>query len=318
LTPVSKIGLVLGGGGVTGAAYQIATLLAIEAATGWSPDRADVVVGTSGGSVVASMIRGNGLNIATVVGPATGLHEYAARLRSHLFRRAWPRRLGSWARHGLLRGIRHPGVSLVLGGPAPFRADGIAEWITTDFYGNSDWPARPTLVVAYDLAKGHRVVFGSEEAPDVTLADAVAASCAVPLVYQPHLIDGRAYLDGGISSGTSADLVLGNPDPLDLVIVAAPMALSTPRPNRRFYEPLLDRAGSDALADELERITALWPHCETLVLTPSEAELEVMRGNPMSPENAIPSFFHSLRSLRSTLAAPEVWEVLERHLLVKA
>ena len=50
------------------------------------------------------------------------------------------------------------------------------------------------------------------------------------------------------------------------------------------------------------------------MLTPSAAELGDMRANPMSPELAIPSFFHTLRSLRSGLAAPEVWEVLERHL----
>jgi len=315
---VSKIGLVLGGGGVTGAAYQIATLLALEAATGWNPDDADVVVGTSGGAVVTAMVRSHRLSIDAVVGEADGMHDYAARLRSLLYRRAWPRKLGSWARHGLLRGIRHPGVSFTLGGPAPFRVDGIVEWIEGAYQGDDGWPQRPTLIVAYDLKAGHLVAFGTEEAPEASIADAVAASCAVPLVYQPHLINGRMYLDGGVASGTSADLVLGSPVPLDLVLVVAPMALPEARDNRRFYEPLLDRAGRAALDEELERITALWPHCETLVLTPSAAEIGDMRANPMSPEQAIPSFFHTLRSLRSGLATPEVWEVLERHLLSRA
>jgi NTE family protein len=315
---VSKIGLVLGGGGVTGAAHQIATLLAIEAATGWNPDDADVVVGTSGGAVVAAMVRGHRLSIDAVVGEAEGMHDYVSRLRSLLYRRAWPRKLGSWARHGLLRGVRKPGVTFMLGGPAPFRVDGIVEWIRDNYQGENDWPKRPTLIVAYDLKGGHHVAFGSEEAPLASMADAVAASCAVPLVYQPHPIGGRLYLDGGVVSGTSADLVLGSPVPLDLVMVVAPMALPEARENRRFYEPLLDRAGRAALDEELERITALWPHCETLVLTPSGNELGDMRANPMSPEHAIPSFFHTLRSLRSRLAAPEVWEVLERHLLRRA
>ncbi|MDH3730000.1 MAG: patatin-like phospholipase family protein [Acidimicrobiia bacterium] len=312
---MSKIGLVLGGGGVTGAAHQIATLLAIEAATGWNSDDAEVVIGTSGGAVVSAMVRGPGLSIDVVVGEAEGVHDYAARLRSILFRRGWPRHLRSWARHGLLRGIRHPGLNFALGVPAPFRVDGIADWIEADFQPKTPWPAKPTVIVTYDLERGHRVAFGTEEAPDASLADAVAASCAVPLVYQPHLINGRLHLDGGVASGTSADLVLGNPDPLDLVIVIAPMALPQARPNRHFYEPLIDRAGSAALDDELERITSIWPHCETLVLTPSPTELEEMRDNPMSPDGAIPSFFHTLRSLRSGLAAPEVWGVLQRHLL---
>ena len=146
----------------------------------------------------------------------------------------------------------------------------------------------------------------------------MAASCAVPLVYQPHIIGDRPYLDGGVATGTSADLVLGNPEPLDLVIVVAPMALPTLRRDRRFYEGILDRAGREALDEEIERVTSLWPHCETLVLTPSESELEDMRANPMSPDNAIPSFFHTLRSLRSGLATPAVWDVFERHLLPQA
>lgn len=315
---MSKIGLVLGGGGVTGAAHQIATLLAIEAVTGWNASDAEVVIGTSGGAVVTAMVRGPGLSIETVVGESEGIHDYSERLRSILFRRGWPRHLRSWGRHGLLRGIRHPGLSFALGGPAPFRVDGIAEWAESDFQGATPWPTRPTVIVAYDLERGHHVAFGTEEAPDASLADAVAASCAVPLVYQPHPIGGRLYLDGGVASGTSADLVLGNPDPLDLVIVVAPMALPHARPNRHFYEPLIDRAGSAALEEELERVAAIWPHCETLVLIPSDHELEEMRANPMSPDGAIPSFFHTLRSLRSGLADPQVWSVLERHLLRRA
>ncbi len=41
---------------------------------------------------------------------------------------------------------------------------------------------------------------------------------------QPYEIDGRYYVDGGVVSGTHADLLLGNAEPLDLVLVLAPMA----------------------------------------------------------------------------------------------
>ena len=53
---MTSVGLVLGGGGVTGAAYEMAALMAIELATGWSPNDADVVIGTSAGSFVASLL----------------------------------------------------------------------------------------------------------------------------------------------------------------------------------------------------------------------------------------------------------------------
>ena len=52
-----RVGLVLGGGGVTGLAYHAAALAAIEHDLGWDPRAADVVVGTSAGSIVAAMLR---------------------------------------------------------------------------------------------------------------------------------------------------------------------------------------------------------------------------------------------------------------------
>jgi len=52
-----RIGLVLGGGGVVGAAYHAGALTALEYDLGWDPRSADVIVGTSAGSVVGSLLR---------------------------------------------------------------------------------------------------------------------------------------------------------------------------------------------------------------------------------------------------------------------
>lgn len=311
---MSKVGLVLGGGGVTGAAYQFGGLLALEMATGWDSSDADVVVGTSGGAVAASLVRGHGLSVAALVGDAEGPHDFTKRLSSYLYRRSAPRRLGAWVRHGLIGGIRRPGVKFVLGGPAPFTAGGIADWVSHDL-GNYDhaWPERPTVIVAYDLAAGHRVAFGTEDAPYATIPDAVAASCAVPLIYQPHEIDGRLYVDGGVASGTHADLVLGASEPLDLMIVIAPMAAED-RPGRRFYEGVFDRAGRQALEEELALVRAQWPDTEILVFVPDADTLKLLRPNPLSPQASVPGFLASLRSFRAELASPAVWPVLERHL----
>lgn len=56
------------------------------------------------------------------------------------------------------------------------------------------------------------------------LATAVAASCAIPGYFRPVVINGEAYVDGGVHSGTNADLVsrLG----LGLLIVSSPMSAS--------------------------------------------------------------------------------------------
>jgi NTE family protein len=52
------IGLVLGGGGVVGQAYHAGVLAALEHDLGWDPRTADVVVGTSAGSITGTLLRG--------------------------------------------------------------------------------------------------------------------------------------------------------------------------------------------------------------------------------------------------------------------
>ena len=56
--------------------------------------------------------------------------------------------------------------------------------------------------------------------PPAELADAVAASCAIPGFYHPVEIDGRRYVDGGIYSTSNLDIV--RDEQLDLVICLNP------------------------------------------------------------------------------------------------
>jgi NTE family protein len=65
---------------------------------------------------------------------------------------------------------------------------------------------RRLRIVAVDRVTGRRVVFGAPGAPDVTLPDAVAASCAIPAVFSPVRIAGREYVDGGVWSVTNIDV----------------------------------------------------------------------------------------------------------------
>ncbi len=314
---MSRVGLVLGGGGITGASYHLAALLAINMATGWHPNEAEVIVGTSAGSFVASTVRAGDLSIDSIVRPHEGREQVAERINNQIYQRQRPAGIVRWVRRGLLPSLRKPGVTMLLGSPAIHHAGGIADWVeeqTGEISGR--WPERATVIVAYDIAGGHRVAFGTESAPDVSLKDAVAASSAVPVVFSPYEIDGRHYVDGGVVSGTHADLVLGNNDPLDLVLILAPMAAVEPRDGARFYEGVFDRVGRTALDQELQTIATAWPECDVLVLRPSPMTLEVMRPNPMDPAAAVPTFVRTLASLRNKLAKPEVWSILDRHLNV--
>ncbi len=313
---MSSVGLVLGGGGITGASYHLGVLLAVELATGWHPRQADVIVGTSCGAAVAAIVRGGALSIDALLGDTPAPRDWTDHLRKHLYPRARPRGLARWARHGLVPGLRRPGWSLVLGSPAPYHTRGIGDWVE-ELIGDAahGWPELPTVIVGYDLEARHRVAFGTEASPDVALRVAVSASCAVPLVYEPLFIDGRPYLDGGVASGTSADLLLAAPEPLDLVLVVAPMAADRPRRRAPFYERMLDDAGSTALATELDHIRSEWPDTEIVVLRPDDEVLRTLRPNPLSVEASMPGFLKTLRSMRTELARAEVWDVLERHLV---
>jgi NTE family protein len=69
-----------------------------------------------------------------------------------------------------------------------------------------DWPER-FVCTAVDAATGEFVRW--DRAAGVDLARAVASSCAVPGIFPPITIGGRRYMDGGMRSGTNADLAAG-------------------------------------------------------------------------------------------------------------
>ncbi len=312
---MSAVGIVLGGGGVTGAAYELGVLMAVELATGWNPNQAEVVVGTSAGAWVASLLRNDRLDLASLVLPTDDRAAVARRIRERLFTRRPGVKVGAWLRHGILPGVRNPGLTLLLGCPAPYDTSGLRNWVAEELGpAAEEWPGRPTLIVAYDVAAKHRTAFGTLEAPEVALADAVAASTAIPLVFRPWRIGGRSYVDGGVVSGTHADLVLGSPRALDLVLIIAPMAAKEDRPGAFMPERLLDRVGCRSLDEEIRLIREAWPQAEILTLRPSPAVLASMRPNPLDPDLAVPAFIRTMLVMRRTLAQSNNWTLLRRHL----
>jgi len=315
---VRRVGLVLGGGGITGAAYEMAALMAIELATGWDPNHADVLVGTSSGAFVGSLVRHDALTLDSLVMPEDERGDVARRIRSHVYTRGRGPGIAKWLRHGIVPGMRRPGLTMLLGTPAPYHAAGLADWVTAHIGEEAarSWPEKPTAIVAYDVRKSIRVPFGTANAPVVGMADAVAASSAVPLFFAPYEIDGDLYVDGGVVSGTNADLVLANPEPLDFVLVIAPMAATVQRRRARFHEAMFDRVGLRALKAELQTIADRWPECEVLVLSPSPSVQNAMRPNPMSSARAVATFMRTLIAMKRTLGQPEVWEPLRRHVAV--
>ena len=208
--------LVLGGGGITGIAWEIGVLAGLAEA-GTDLSGADLVVGTSAGSVVGAQLT-SGAGLEAMYGrqlePPTA--EKVARMtRSNLARYGWAmivsrgrdvefrRRVGALALAAEKAGLTPPEQE---------RLDVIGARLA-----GAGWPQRDLRITAVDAGTGDFRVFDRDAG--VPLLHAVAASCAVPGVYPPVTIDGRRYVDGGMRSAANADLAQG----YDRLVVLAPI-----------------------------------------------------------------------------------------------
>jgi NTE family protein len=193
--------LVLGAGGVTGVAWELGVLAGLADA-GIDLSAADLYIGSSAGSVVATMVT-SGVSLdelyAGQLVPPTG--EPTARLGiGNILRWAWA---GVGTRDA--RKIRARIGALALRAttmPEAERREVIAHRLPAN-----DWPRQRLLVTAIDAVSGEFVVF--ERDSGVSLVDAVGASCAVPGVWPPVTINGRRYIDGGVRSPANLDLASG-------------------------------------------------------------------------------------------------------------
>lgn len=293
-----KVGLVLGAGGVQGGAWMTGGLAALADRTGWDPATADIVVGTSAGSMIGSLLAG-GLPPWFMVAHSSGESfegmqdaqgEEAAdadRSGGAVFKRArgaLPLFPGSAPLivRSLLRPQRHTPAA-VLSGWAPrgvISGEPLREIVRATVSGT--WTQHPNhWVVACDYSNGRRVVFGREDAPEAEIEDAVAASCAIPGFYEPVRIDGRLYVDGGIWSASNLDVLRGRE--LDLVICLNPT--SSLHPIRAVnplaaFSLLFNRESGKRLGREARRLRE--EGTEVALIQPTGRDLEAMGINLMA------------------------------------
>jgi NTE family protein len=212
--------LVLGGGGITGIAWELG-LLAGLAEKGLDLTSADLVVGTSAGSVVGAQIL-SGAPIedlyAEQLTDATG--EIAARMGAGVVARfmiasLWP--------GDASRGRAYLGRAALAARTVP---ESERRGVIESRLRSRSWHERRLLIMAVDAETGEPRVF--ERDSGVELRDAVAASCAVPIVWPPITIQGHRYVDGGVRSIANADLAAG----CDRVVVLAPVTFALRRSGR--------------------------------------------------------------------------------------
>ncbi|HUF32873.1 MAG TPA: patatin-like phospholipase family protein [Acidimicrobiales bacterium] len=215
-----ELGLVLGGGGVVGVAWEVGVLAGLADALGWDPDGARTIVGTSAGSVIGANLR-HGRSIDDLVAEqrAGGLRlaggepgDPAAALE--VFRR--------WAGVELM----DPPTARAVGELA-MSASATDEAVMLDGFRKilpaANWPEGDLRVTGVSVGTGERVVWTA--ASGVELAAAVTASCAVPGLFPPITVGDDRYVDGGLWSGSNADVVAG--DRLGAALFIGPMGVGT-------------------------------------------------------------------------------------------
>ena len=174
----------------------------------------------------------------------------------------------------------------------------------------SGWGPHPNLwIVACDYASGRRVPFGRDGAPVADLADAVAASCAIPGIYYPVTIGGRRYVDGGIRSTSNLDLLRN--ERLDLVICLNPT--STLHPIRAInprdaFNIVFRRASGRRLGSEAKKLRAAGT--EVVLIQPVHEDLVAMGPNLMSSKRRNHVIEVARQTVAEQLRAPAIAERL--------
>lgn len=200
--------LVLGGGGVWFIAWQTGYLRTLMK-LGMDFSLAERVVGTSAGSVMASVITGrrlaafstaiSGLAKAPAVVSALAPASALSPSQDHaleMFRAAQDNSPETIKAIGF--------AALAADTPS---ANTLARNITV-LLAMRRWPAPTLNTTCVDAYTGERCVIGAGDR--IPLARAVAASSAVPGLFPPQPIADRKCMDGGVSgSGTHTDIIAG-------------------------------------------------------------------------------------------------------------
>lgn len=348
-----RVALVLGGGGITGAAYHLGVLNAMNSMSRRAGvNDFDLYVGTSAGSVIAACLA-NGITpeelilanldheSATI--PGIGADEIMQPDRRGILRSMlrWPLGVvGAMRRYaghpfttGLIDGIGALAENLP---PALYTTDGTERYLRklleergSNRFGKTK---RKLLITATDLDTSRRVVFGENGADAVRISEAAAASTAIPLLYAPRDIDGHQYVDGGLRSTTNIDIAIAHG--AKLVVVVNPLVpymhdvrhllpTATGVPTRHLSEKGFPHIAAQTfrimaqsqLEKELEIVSHAHPDVDIILVEPRNDDEHLFVFNLMDYASRARIARHAFESVAIDLVTrfPEYHKVLGRH-----
>ncbi|HET8911857.1 MAG TPA: patatin-like phospholipase family protein [Ktedonobacteraceae bacterium] len=272
--------LVLGGGGVAGVAWELGILKGLQDA-GVDVRGADIVIGTSAGSVVGAQITsGTDLDrlFASQLTPVEQSKERKIAFDMDQMASAFSQAVAEGGHDP--KAIRARIGAYALAAPTISEAERL---VTIEArLPSQTWPQQRLLTVAVDTATGEESIM--DQTSGISLVDAVAASCAVPGIWPPVTIAGRRYMDGGMRSATNADLAKG----YDRVLILNPLGA-----NANFFG-----TGPTEEAAALEQQGS-----QVLVITADAASTKAIGANPLDPATREPSALAGLAQGREIAAS---------------
>ena len=309
-------GLVLGGGGVLGAAWMVGALQALQDETGVDVRDFDALVGTSAGSILAALL-GAGVSVADLVNHQRGDRLESGRLAGFHFDyaeatggdRPTRSRPGLGSRELLIHNARQlhqlPPTAVLSAFLPEGRGNLGAVGALISHVVPDGWVAREGVtVVALDYDTGERVPFGRPGVWSAALPEAVMASCAIPGWYQPVRIGDHRFIDGGAWSSTNLDLLAG--EGLDEVFVLAPqVSFDADTPTQ--WATRLERQWRNRVTRRvLREASTVHRHgTEVTILGPGREDLEAMGGNLMDLSRRASVIEPSLRTSVVALRDPD-------------
>jgi predicted acylesterase/phospholipase RssA len=350
--PRTKTALVLAGGGLTGAVYEIGALRAIDdLLLDRTVNDFDIYVGTSAGALVSTFLA-LGISPHEIMDALAGEHATVPPIQ--------PRDLFSINRHDLLRwGIRIPrtlfgACSHYLRHASDMTLFDVI-WLFLDALpaGGYDIQSlekymeralrlenksthfqdleRELYIIATDLDNGQRAVFSHESNSHVPIPRAVAASSAVPVLYKPVRIDGHDYVDGAARGNASLDIAVEHGAKLIVCINPLVPLDNSDHTNIPILGPnaaYLSDKGVASIAQQITRITAhsalhyhikqlrkTHPDVDIILIEPSRHDYKMFFYNAMRYSARLLLARHGFESVTMNIAEDyaHYQNLLERH-----